>query len=196
MKRQSALVVVDVQNDFCPGGALPAKEGDKVVEPLNAYIELFKADNLPVYATRDWHPPKTTHFKEQGGDWPPHCVQNTRGGEFHPGLKLPEDAVVITKGDRPDEDAYSGFQGRDPEGRYLEEALKDAGVRHIYVGGLATDYCVKSTVVDGLEKGFRVTVLLDAVRGVDVEEGDSDRALREMTSKGAAAITLNGFRFA
>lgn len=188
--KKSALVVIDVQNDFCPGGALMIKNGDAVVPALNRYIERFKAAGLPVYATRDWHPEKTIHFKEYGGRWPAHCVKWTIGAQFHPGLMLPEGAIIITKGDGPEEDSYSAFDGKDPEGRQFSEALNDGRIDHLYVGGLATDYCVRQTVLDALKEGFGVTVLLDAVRGVDVNPGDSRQAIDEMIEKGADTTTL------
>ncbi len=194
MKDNSALIIVDVQNDFCPGGALPVKDGDRVVPVLNRYIELFKATGQPVYATRDWHPKKTKHFKEFGGKWPAHCVQGTKGALFHSDLKLPNDAIIIIKGDRPDEEGYSGFQGRDSGGKGFSQALKESEVVNIYIGGLATDYCVKETALDGIRLGFKVTVLTDAVKGVDVKEGDSKRALEEMVNKGAQVITLNDLK--
>ncbi|MBI5491321.1 MAG: nicotinamidase [Deltaproteobacteria bacterium] len=188
---KSALIVVDVQNDFCEGGALPVKGGRGTVPVLNRYIDLFKAAGLPVYFTRDWHPQRTVHFKEYGGSWPPHCVQGTKGAEFHPELKVPPDAAVITKGEDPEKDSYSGFDGKDPDGRELARVLRDEGVDHIYVGGLATDYCVRQTALDGLKAGLRVTVLLDAIKGVDVKEGDSGQAIDEMIEKGAGTTTVD-----
>jgi nicotinamidase/pyrazinamidase len=185
-----ALVVVDLQNDFCPGGALGVREGDKVVAVINVYIEKFTKAGLPVIATRDWHPPKTSHFKEFGGPWPVHCVEGTRGAEFHPALELPEGTVIITKGDRPDEDAYSCFQGRDPSGRAFAEVLKSEGVCHIYIGGPATDYCVKDTALDAAREGVKVTLLKDAVRGVDLSPGDTEKALEAIIESGADTITL------
>ena len=190
MQQKKALIVVDVQVDFCPGGALPVPEGDEVVPVLNRYMEIFTGAGLPVYASRDWHPARTRHFRDYGGIWPPHCVQDTEGARFHPGLRLPEDVIILTKGDMPDEDSYSCFQARDPQGRPLKEALKAEGVIHIYVGGLATDYCVKATVMDGLKEGFRVTLLKDAIKGVDINPGDSERAIDEMINAGAETITL------
>ncbi|MFQ5465749.1 MAG: nicotinamidase [Thermodesulfobacteriota bacterium] len=190
MDKKSALVVVDVQRDFCPGGALAVPEGDRVVPALNGYIERFASAGLPVYATRDRHPARTVHFKEYGGTWPAHCVMDTPGAEFHPDLRLPGGAVIITKGTDPARDSYSGFDGADPEGRGLAESLRARGVGTIYVGGLATDYCVRATVLDGLKNGFKVTLLVDAVRGVDVSEGDSERAVREMEEAGARTVTI------
>lgn len=182
---RAALVVVDVQNDFCQSGSLPVAEGDRVVPVMNRYIELFREAGLPIYFTRDWHPPTTIHFAGFGGLWPPHCVQATRGAEFHPELNVPNDAIIITKGDDPNEDSYSGFDGKDEQGKRLADSLKEKGVRRLFVGGLATDYCVRQTALDGLKAGFDVTVLEDGVRGVDVKPGDSVRALDEMKRSGA-----------
>jgi len=184
MQGKDALVIVDVQNDFCPGGALAVERGDEVVPRLNAYIEKFTKAGLPVFATRDWHPEKTIHFKAYGGQWPPHCIQGTEGAAFRSDLRLPAAAVVVTTGAAPDEDGYSGFDGRG-EGGTLEEMLRKAGVERIFVGGLATDYCVKHTVLDGLKRGFKVVWLEDASRGVDVTPGDSARAAAEMLDGGA-----------
>lgn len=185
MQDKDALVIVDVQNDFCPGGSLAVTDGEKVVPVLNRYIQRFKAANLPILATRDWHPEKTSHFKAYGGVWPAHCVQGTRGAEFHPDLRLPSDAVVVAKGMGADEDSYSGFQGRDDRGIKLADVLRGLGVERIFVGGLATDYCVKCTVLDGLKEGFKVVLLEDAIRGVDLKSGDSARAIAEMVQAGA-----------
>jgi nicotinamidase/pyrazinamidase len=184
-----ALVIVDVQNDFCPGGALGVAEGDRVVEPLNAWAARFAAAGAPVYATRDWHPARTTHFRPWGGPWPPHCVQGTAGAEFHAALRLPPGTVVMSKGTEPDEDAYSAFQARDPAGRPFPEVLRAAGVRRLVIGGLATDYCVKATALDARRAGFEVLVLEDAVRAVDVAPGDGGRALEEMRAAGAEVLS-------
>jgi len=189
MRGKSALLVVDMQNDFCPGGALAVREGDRIVSALNRYIEEFSKAGLPVFASRDWHPAVTKHFKQYGGVWPPHCIQGTRGAEFHPDLKLPPDAEIISKGMDPEADSYSAFQGVNDRGESLAEALKRRGVEHIYVGGLATDYCVKFSSLDALSSGFRVTVLEDAVRGVDLQPGDSERAIEEMKRAGAEVRT-------
>ncbi len=182
----SALIVVDVQNDFVPGGALPVPNGHEVVPILNRYIEAFVGKGLPVIATRDWHPPNHISFKSRGGPWPPHCVQGTWGAEFHPELKLPKDVIIVSKATDPDREAYSGF-----EGTGLAERLRELGVKRVFVGGLATDYCVKHTVLDALKYGFEAILLLDASRGVDVNPGDSARAIREMVAAGAIAITLD-----
>lgn len=191
MRNRSALVIVDLQNDFCPGGSLPVPEGDRTVPVVNRYMDLFRAAGVPAFFTRDWHPAKTVHFKGFGGTWPPHCVQWTDGARFHPELRIPDDAVIITKGESPKEDSYSGFDGHDAEGQTLEAALNEKGITHIYLGGLATDYCVRVTALDGIKKGFKVTVLLDAVKGVELKPGDSDRALEEMMAKGADTTTID-----
>ncbi|MGH7268134.1 MAG: bifunctional nicotinamidase/pyrazinamidase [Candidatus Rokuibacteriota bacterium] len=188
---RDALVLVDVQNDFCPGGALAVPEGDRVVPVLNRYIARFQAAGAPVFASRDWHPAQTRHFKAWGGVWPPHCVQGTAGAAFHAGLAVPADATVVSKGMDPESDAYSCFQAEDPAGMPFAAALGERGVQRLCVGGLATDYCVKATVLDALREGFEVLVLRDAVRAVDVEPGDGDRALAEMREAGARFGTLD-----
>ena len=185
---KAALIVVDVQNDFCPGGALAVAEGDRVVAPLNRYLERFADAGLPIFATRDWHPEKTIHFKAYGGLWPAHCIQGTKGAEFRADLALPEDAVIVSAGTASDEEGYSGFDGVDSSGVGLMELLLRPNVTRVYVGGLATDYCVKQTVLDGLKRGFSVTLLEDAVRGVELTPGDSQRAIQEMLQAGADAI--------
>ena len=182
--KHTALVVVDVQKDFCPGGALAVREGDKVVPVLNKYIEKFRKAGAPIIFTRDWHPPDHSSFKAQGGPWPPHCIQNSEGAKFHPNLSIPLEGEIVSKADKKDE-AYSFFQGTD-----LAAKLQRRGIKRLLVGGLATDYCVKETVLDGLKHGFEVYHLDDASRGVEVNAGDSKRALKEMMAKGAKRITL------
>lgn len=194
MEKKAALVIVDVQNDFCPGGALAVVDGDQVVAPLNRYIECFANAALPIFATRDWHPEKTTHFKAFGGIWPVHCVQRTFGAEFHRALKLGSGAVIVSKGMAADADSYSGFDGVDSAGVGLADLLRVDGVTRICVGGLATDYCVKQTVLDGRKLGFDVVLLKDAIRGVDLAPGDSARAVEEMLDAGAGVVdSVNEF---
>ncbi len=180
-----ALIVVDVQNDFCRGGALPVADGDAVVPVLNEYVRLFREAGAPIYFTRDWHPPDHISFREQGGIWPPHCVRGTHGAEFHPELAVPEGAEVISTAFREDRDAYSGFQDTD-----LAARLREAGAKTVLVGGLATDYCVKETVLDALSEGFKVYLLTDASKGVEVKPGDSRRAIDEMKARGALELKL------
>jgi nicotinamidase/pyrazinamidase len=189
MQPKDALIIVDVQNDFCPGGALAVSGGDEVVPVLNRVIEKFTAAGLPIFATRDWHPEKTNHFKAYGGVWPVHCVQGTRGAEFHPGLHLGKDVVVVSAGMLPNEDGYSGFQATDASGSRLAELLRRKGVERIFVGGLATDYCVKHTVLDGLREGFKVLLLTDAIRAVNLKPADGELAIDEMVRAGAVKIS-------
>ena len=188
----SALLVVDVQNDFCPGGALAVAAGNEVVASLNKYLEEAAIHDVPVYASRDWHPGETSHFERYGGIWPVHCVQQSHGAAFHPDLRLSATASIISKGDRPDTHGYSAFEGHTAEGTPLLEDLRDRGITHLFVGGLATDYCVKHSVLDALSAGLRVTVLEDAIAGVDVQPGDSARAIEEMRAKGADVAARAG----
>jgi len=185
LREKDALVIVDLQNDFCPGGALAVPEGDKIVPVLNAYIERFSNSKSLIVATRDWHPENHISFVEQGGIWPKHCVQNTKGAEFHPDLKLPSDSIIVSKATEPDKEAYSGFDGTN-----LDKLLKGKGVTRLFVGGLATDYCVRATVLDALRLGFCVFLLLDAIKGVNVQPEDSERAIVEMLEKGAIGIVF------
>jgi nicotinamidase/pyrazinamidase len=188
MSKKAVLIVVDVQNDFCPGGSLGVTEGDQVVLAINRYIERFAAAGAQIIATRDWHPPQTRHFKIHGGIWPVHCVQHTHGAEFHPALQLGDAAAIVSKGTTAESDSYSAFDGLDDHGNSLATLLRAAGAEQIFIGGLATDYCVKQTVIDGLKHGFEVVVLTEAVRGVDVTPGDSQRALEEMRRAGARTL--------
>jgi len=188
-----ALIVVDVQNDFCPGGALAVPEGDAVVPVLNEYIQRAEAADMRIFASRDWHPEQTVHFQPFGGAWPPHCVQGTPGAEFHPGLHLPPSAVVVSKGVHPWDDGYSMIDAELPDGRDLLAALREAGVERVHIGGLATDYCVRATVLDALAENFDVNVLADAIRAVDINPGDGERALKEMREAGAQMETLTEF---
>jgi nicotinamidase/pyrazinamidase len=180
----AAVLLVDPQNDFFPGGALPVADGDRIVDPVNALL----ARGLPVFVSRDWHPPSSKHFVARGGIWPPHCVQGTTGAAFRADLALPPDARVYSKGTNPEDDAgYSAFEGvRD--GRALDDDLKAAGVDELIVAGLATDYCVKASVLDALARGYRVRLLADGVRAVEVKDGDGARALAAMTAAGATLI--------
>lgn len=185
----SVLIIVDVQNDFCPGGALPVPRGNEVIPILNKYIEIFNSKKLPIYATRDWHPENHISFKARGGLWPPHCIQGTWGAQFHPNLNTPPHTIVISKATEPDKEAYSGFEGTN-----LEADLKSKKVKRVFIGGLATDYCVKETIMDALKMGFETIFLEDASRGVDVNIGDSDRAINEMILNGAIAIKFEDIR--
>lgn len=180
---KQALIVVDVQNDFCPGGTLAVAHGDEVVEPLNELIDQFLERGDPVYKSRDWHPAKTKHFQAYGGTWPVHCVQNTKGAEFHPALRDDPRIEVISKG-LGDKDCYSAFDETN-----LAARLRDENVEEVVVGGLATDYCVKNTVLDALKNGFKVKALENAMRAVDVQPGDGERAIEEMRAAGAEIVS-------
>lgn len=178
LQEGDGLLLVDVQNDFCPGGALPIDEGDTIVPVLNQWIEAAQAKGIPIYASRDWHPVQHMSFEGHGGKWPPHCIQDTDGAAFHPELKLPKNVVKITKGVRFDQDQNSAF---DQTG--LAEQLTRDGVRHLWIGGLALDVCVLATVLDARRLGFGVHVILEATRPVTPEGGEE--AIRKMKEAGS-----------
>jgi nicotinamidase/pyrazinamidase len=185
----SALIVVDVQNDFAdPAGSLSVNGGAAIIPAINREIETAIADGGLVVATRDWHPPSTPHFAKDGGIWPVHCVADTWGAELHPDLALPVDAARVHKG-ISGEDGYSGFTTRDPVTSEttptdLEDLLRAGHVDRVVIVGLATDYCVKATALDAVRLGFATQVLTDAIAAVDLEPGDGDRALDEMQAAG------------
>jgi len=179
---KQALLVIDVQNDFCPGGTLAVPQGDEVVEPLNKLIDDFLERGAPVYKSRDWHPPVTKHFAAYGGTWPVHCVRETEGAEFHPALRDDPRITVISKG-LDQRDGYSAFDHTD-----LATRLHNQNVEEVVIGGLATDYCVKSSVLDALKYGFKVKAIENAMRPVDLQPGDGDRAIDEMRDAGAEII--------
>jgi nicotinamidase/pyrazinamidase len=174
-----ALVVVDVQNDFCPGGALAVPDGDAVIEPINALAERSRF----VVATRDWHPADHSSFRERGGPWPVHCVQGTPGAELHPDLDSSRIDVIVDKGQPTDVEGYSGFQGTD-----LERLLREHDVDTVHVAGLALDYCVRATALDAHQAGFDVVLHRDATRAVDVEPGDGERAVAELRAAGVRVV--------
>lgn len=179
LRRSDVLLLVDVQRDFLPGGALAVPDGDRIIAPLNDCLDAFAAAGRPVYASRDWHPADHVSFHAQGGPWPVHCVAGTPGAAFPAALHLPKDAVVISKAQQRDREAYSAFAGTD-----LALQLRRAGLRRLFVGGLASDYCVLRTVLDARWLGFDVVVLRDAVAAVDAEPGDGERAIAEMQRAG------------
>ena len=179
------LLLVDPQNDFCPGGSLAVAEGDQIMPLLSTWAAEAERSGTPVFVSRDWHPPRTTHFKDFGGVWPAHCVSGTRGAEFHSDLRLPGHAVVVSKGMGQAEDAYSAFQACDDNGTLLGDLLRQQGVQHLYVMGLATDYCVRSSALDGLERGVRVTIVPAGMRAVNVQPRDGEQALEAMRAAGA-----------
>jgi nicotinamidase/pyrazinamidase len=175
-----ALLIVDVQNDFCPGGALAVPGGDEVVSVTNRWIECAREAGAIIVVSRDWHPPKHVSFRERGGRWPPHCVQNTAGAEFHPNLELPDAAVIVSKGQDPDKDSYSAFDGTG-----LADDLRSKGVQRLWVTGLAQDVCVRASVLDACRAGFEVHVIRGGTRPVEQQPGDGQKALEEMRQAGA-----------
>jgi len=179
-----ALIVTDIQNDFLPGGTLAVPDADQVILPLNQAVQAFASQGLPVFATRDWHPENHCSFYQQGGPWPPHCVAGTFGAEFSSVLLLPSDVELVSKATQPDQEAYSSFRGTD-----LDERLRARGVTRIIIGGLTTEYCVLNTVRDAVQRGYKVVVLMDTVRAVDVHPEDGSTALAEMQKLGATLIT-------
>lgn len=184
--KSDALIIVDVQKDFCPGGSLAVPSGDEIVPVLNEYIEIFNKSSLQIFATRDWHPVNHISFKAYGGPWPPHCIKDTQGAKFHPDLRLPSNAIIVSKATTPKKEAYSGFQGTE-----LRRTLKKLKIKRIFIGGLATDYCVKNTVLDAVKFGFVTFLLMDASKGVDIKPQDSKIAINEMLEAGAIGITKN-----
>jgi len=185
LRSGDALIIVDLQNDFLAGGSLAVPDGDQVVPVLNSYLQLFTTNKLPVFATRDWHPPNHMSFKEFGGPWPPHCVADTPGSQFASNLNLPPDIIIISTATTPELEAYSGFSGT-----ILDRELQERHINRLFVGGLATDYCVLFTVKDGLHLGYQIMLLTDAIRAVNVKPNDGERAIQEMVDKGAVPTTL------
>lgn len=185
LTRNDALIIVDVQNDFLPGGNLAVSDGDAVVPVLNRYIDAFVRAGQPIYVTRDWHPADHSSFHPHGGIWPAHCIQGSKGAEFAPGLALPSGAVIVSKATTPERDAYSGFEGTD-----LADRLREQQIERVFVGGLATEYCVLNTVRDALSHGFQAGLLLDAIRAVEVHPGDGKAAIDEMIGRGATPLQV------
>ena len=184
LRKGDVLVIVDVQNDFV-SGSLPVPEGREVIEPLNEWIKAFEHEGLVIVATRDWHPPNHCSFHEQGGPWPPHCVAQTQGAAFVTGLRLPGGTWLVSKATASGFEAYSGFDRTD-----LDARLKRLGAKRLFIGGLATDYCVLRTVLDALARGYEAFVIEDAIRAVDARPGDGEEAQAAMSRGGAAFIRL------
>ncbi len=183
-----ALLITDIQNDFLPGGALPVPNGDEIIPVLNEFAKRFHDAGAQVFASKDWHPPNHCSFKQQGGPWPPHCVQDTKGAQFSPLLKLPKDAVVVFKATNPMRESYSVFDGAS-----FADELKERKIRRLFIGGLATDYCILNTVLDARKLGYETLVLMDAIRGIDVKPGNVDRAIESMLRSGAEQATTADF---
>lgn len=186
-KVKKALLVVDVQNDFCLGGALAVRDADSIVPLLNSLITKRDLWDLILFS-RDWHPPVTKHFKEYGGQWPTHCVENTPGAKFHPDLKIPGTAYIISKGMDPEKDAYSPFEGF-AYGRPLDEILKAHKINELYIGGLATDYCVKNAVLDACKLNYETYLLIDACKAVNLKHDDGIKAVVEMMDADVEIVT-------
>ncbi len=183
--KRDALIIVDVQNDFLPGGALEVPDSNSIVPVLNKYIEKFSEAGSTIVATRDWHPLNHCSFRDQGGPWPPHCVQGSKGAEFSPDLRLPPDTIIISKATTADKDAYSGFEGTE-----LDSTLRERGIKRLFIGGLATDYCVLNTVKDALGNKYRVYLLIDGIKAVNINPDDGARAEKEMMDAGAVRIKI------
>lgn len=180
-----ALIVVDVQKDFLPGGALAVPFGDEVIPSLNRLIQMMAKRGFPIIFTRDWHPPDHGSFHDQGGPWPPHCVIRSEGAQFASDLIVPPSAMILSKGTDPAQDGYSAFETSE-----LNQELRKVEARRLLVGGLATDYCVLNTVLDGLELGYAVLLLKEGIRAVDVHPGDGKRAVEDMIRRGAVLFDM------
>lgn len=181
-----ALLIVDMQYDFLPGGSLGVPDGDQVIAPINRLLQQFGQQGLPVYASRDWHPANHCSFAARGGPWPAHCVAGTRGAAFSDALQLPPEATIVSKADTADVDAYSAFNGTG-----LAEQLRARGVRRVVVCGLATDYCVLNTALDARTNGFEVLIVPEAMRAVEVQAGDGERAITRMVERGAQPVQVD-----
>ncbi len=180
LSNKDALIIVDVQKDFCPGGRLAVEEGDQVIPVLNKWIKQAQQNSAKILASRDWHPEGHCSFQQQGGEWPVHCIQESDGAEFHPDLNLPENAEILSKGTDINEDQYSAFHKTD-----LAERLKKEGIERVWIGGLAEDVCVRQTSLDCLNAGFEVHVLKDATRPVKTKVDEDRPALHELREQGA-----------
>lgn len=187
---RSALIIVDVQNDFCPGGSLAVPHGDEVVLPIERMIAHALRHEWTIFASRDWHPEDTTHFKKHGGVWPEHCIEGTKGAEFHKGFIQMNAFIdigvitIISKGMRKDENAYSAFEGRDDTANFLIVLLEEHEIERVFICGLATDYCVKATALDARRYSFETYLLLDACRAVNLNPDDGEKAVEEMKEAG------------
>jgi len=174
-----SLIIVDMQNDFMPGGALPVENALTIIPKINKYIDIFSKNGALIVATRDWHPPNHISFKTRGGPWPPHCIQNTKGAEFVSDLRLPSNTIIISKAEDPEKEAYSGFDGTE-----LNNILKKYGIRRVFIAGVATDYCVKATAIDAFRYGYETFVLSDGIKVVDIPKGSVEKAIKELLELG------------
>ena len=181
-----ALIIVDMQNDFMPSGALPIENAHTIIPIINKYIKLFKDLGGTIVATRDWHPPNHISFNIRGGPWPPHCIQNTKGAEFHPFLELPSNTIVVSKATNEDKEAYSGFDSTE-----LDSVLKARKIKRVFICGVATEYCVKATAIDAINLGYQTFILIDAIKGVN--KIDSERVINELLSYGIIMLEIKDF---
>jgi nicotinamidase/pyrazinamidase len=188
LKNSDALLITDIQKDFLPGGVLPIDGGDEIIPVLNDYIRIFGAAKVHILASRDWHPANHVSFNTQGGPWPPHCIKETNGAKFSPNLKLPEHTLVISKATEPTHESYSVF-----DGTILDTELERLGTKRLFIGGLATDYCVVNTVLDARKLGLETVVLMDATLGINANPGDVDSAIKTMIANGALQATVDDF---
>src|SRR4030042_3987201 len=188
ISKADSLIIANIQIDFLPGGALQALEGDLLIPVINDYLKIFRRAGASIFAVRDWHPQNHVSFTGQGGQWPPHCIQESEGAKFHPDLKLPEGTVIISKATDTLNDSYSSF-----EGTGLAQSLEMQGIYRLFVGGLATEYCILNTVLDSRKLGFGTLLLSDAVRGINAKPNDANRAIEEMVSLGAEQVTVEDF---
>lgn len=178
VQQGDALLIVDVQNDFIPGGALPVPHGDEIVPVLNDWIAAAREANVPIYASRDWHPFNHISFEDEGGRWPSHCVRETPGASFAQDLDLQEDVAVLSKAEKPEKEAYSAFDGTE-----LADRLRKSGVKRLWVGGLALDYCVRASVLDAVKSGIEAHLILPATRAI--AEETAKKAIEDMRAAGA-----------
>ncbi len=182
LKKGDALLIVDAQIDFFPGGALPVSEGDGIIPVINQWIKAAWEKDIPIFASRDWHPANHCSFKEQGGPWPVHCVQHSAGARIHPDIKLPPDTQIIDTADNPEKEAYSAFQGKTQQGISLDQAMKERAIRRLWINGLAQDYCVCESALEGRKNGYEVHLLLAGTRPISADTGKE--ALRRMQDAG------------
>lgn len=188
------LIITDMQNCFLPGGSLPVTQGDSIIGPLNNVIDVFARAGLPAVFTRDWHPPEHCSFKVRGGPWPTHCVQGTDDAVFSPRLQMPPRPLVISKAVERDKEQYSAYYGRDEAGTTMADILRAMKPNRIFIGGVATEYCVFNTVLDMLKDGYDVYVFVDGVKPVEVKPDDGQAALETMEKRGARLIRTGQLR--
>lgn len=183
-----ALIIVDVQSDFCPGGMSPVEDGDMMATRLSDMSMLFHANNGRVFASQEWHPTTHSSFRDNGGTWPTHCVRGTKGAEFHPNLRLPIGSIIIRKGEDPAKTGFSAF-----EDSSLNSHLRRLEIKRVFIGGIPTEYSVQHTVVDAIQNGFATHLLTDGVSGFNANPDDSDRAIESMVANGAVVLAIMDF---